>query len=66
MQKTYTCISLICSPLPSPLPNPNKNKLQMYLSKCGVQVIFLAFLERVYENGSYKWHAFLQETLDLK
>jgi len=64
MQKNYTCISLICCPFPSPVPNPNKNRL---LPKCGVQVIFLAFLERVYkENASYKWHAFLQETLELK
>ena len=29
------------------LPNPDKYKLQLYLPKCGVQLLFLAFLERV-------------------
>jgi len=43
-------------PSPLPIPSPNKNRLLAYF-------VWKWFKK---ENASYKWHAFLQETLELK
>ena len=52
MQKNYTMYIFTLLPFPLPTPHPHthaekKYKLQLYLPKCGVQVLFLALLERV-------------------